>query len=117
MRTTSPTEYEECVTLAEYLELLKNQGKIICYSHIPNETFTKSWAVKVKNKKQGVHKGVPDYLIVTKDTVLFIEMKRTDKSKTSPEQVKWLSALKDKKTASGVAKGFDEAKLILDTLI
>lgn len=39
------------------------------YSHfrVPNETYTKSWSQKAKNKKLGVSSGVPDLAVVVPD--------------------------------------------------
>lgn len=110
------TEYQECVWFAEYLDILVRQGKVQMYSHIPNETFTKSWGAKIKNKMQGVHKGVPDYLILLKDKILFIEMKRITGGVVSSEQIAWMKALAGLGFEAHVAYGFDEAKKILDSL-
>lgn len=112
--TNLNTEHDECVALAAYLDLLQHQGKILAYTHVPNETFTKSWSVKNRNKAEGVNRGFPDYVVVTKDTVLFIEMKRVAGGVVSEEQKNWISALSGKTTASAVCKGFDEAKTEMD---
>lgn len=109
-----PTEYQECLWLVEYLDILVMQGKVRMYSHIPNSTFTKSWTVKVKNKLLGVSPGVPDYLILMKDSLLFIEMKRTKGGVVSPEQKAWIGAFNQMGIPAHVAKGFGEAKEILD---
>lgn len=111
---TTITEYEECKLLVGYLELLKMQGKVVVFSHTANETYTKSWKQKRKNKEMGVRSGVPDYIIVTPKKVLFIEMKRTKGGVISDTQKKWVSALEATKTACKVCYGFDEAKLFLD---
>jgi len=104
------TEYDECVVLAEYLDL-----RGITYSHIPNETFTNSWGVKMKNKKQGVKKGVPDYIIILKNLLIFIEMKRNHGGKTSPEQKDWIKKLNKCDSVSAyVCNGFDEAKKVIE---
>lgn len=100
--------------VAEYLELLKRQGKVLLYAHIPQETYTTSWAVKVKNTKMGVRRGVPDYLIVTPTKVLFLELKRKKGGVVSLEQLEWLDKLNAKTTSTGVAKGFDEAQAWID---
>ena len=100
-----PTEYEECVVLAEYLDY-----KGYTYSHIPNETFTRNWGTKMKNKRQGVKRGVPDYLIIVKSKVVFIEMKRKGRSVISKEQKHWIDQLnKCDNVYAFVCKGADEA--------
>jgi len=102
---TTPTEYDECVVLAEYLEI-----KGLKYSHIPNETFTKSWGTKMKNKRQGVKRGVPDYMIIVKSVLIFIEMKRKKGGRTSKEQKEWMEALNKCDCVSAyVCEGADEA--------
>jgi len=102
----TPTEYDECVVLAEYLD---KRG--ITYAHIPNETFTKSWGVKMRNKKQGVKRGVPDYMIIIKNLLIFIEMKRVKNSVTSKEQKEWIAKLNNCNSVQAyICNGFDEAK-------
>lgn len=113
MKTVYPTEQEECERLAAYLEELKLQGKVLTYSHTAQETYTKSWKQKRKNKRAGVNPGVPDYIITTPTKVIFLEMKRQKGGVTSEYQKEWLKATDKKKTVSAVAKGFDEAKKYL----
>lgn len=110
------TEYDECKTLVEYLDLRQRMGTVCLYTHIPSETFTKSWAVKRKNKIMGVRKGFPDYVIITpqKNGVYFIEMKRTKKSHVSPEQSDWIELLKHNGLKAKVCYGFDDAKEFLE---
>lgn len=110
------TEYQEQIAVVEYLELLKKQGKILMFSATPNNTWTRSWGQKIKNKKEGVRRGYPDLTIVTPTTVLFLEMKRESGGVLSKEQKEWLAALGEKQTKQAVAKGFEEAKEIIDSL-
>lgn len=112
---TVQTEHDECVTLVEYLNILVSQKKVVCFSHIPQETFTKSWKTKRKNKQEGVHSGVPDYIIVIPSNIFFIEMKRVKGSVTSQAQKDWIEALNTAGVPAFVAKGFDQAKSIIDT--
>lgn len=109
------SEHEEAKLLAQYLELLKTQGKIVLYSHIPNETFTSSWNVKRKNKAEGVRPGVPDYIVVGRDGLLFIELK-SKTGRVSLEQQHWLDSLNgaSRDVIAHVAMGFDQAKQYLD---
>lgn len=111
----TPTEYQECLTLADYLSFLKLQGKVLVYSHTAQSTWTKSWLQKMKNKRLGVTPGVPDYLIVTHGKVLAIEMKRVRNSRVSKSQKQWIKSInQSKKCEAFIAKGFDEAKEIID---
>jgi len=106
------TEYTECLTLVDYLETLKTMGKVKLYTHIPMETFTKSWAVKAKNKRMGVRPGFPDYVIVTNKATIFIEMKSMTGTFTEDQTV-WLGELNN----AFVCQGFEEAKLVIDKFI
>ena len=53
-KNNTPTEYEECLVLVNYLELMKSSGKVVVFTHTPQETFTRSIGVKMKNKRMGV---------------------------------------------------------------
>lgn len=112
---------EDQITMqvAEYCELLMVQKKIKCYSHIPQETFTKSWVTKNKNKAMGVRAGVPDMLIVFPDKVLFLELKRLNGGKVSEAQKAWVEALTcvSGNVYAAIAAGFDEAKREIDDLL
>lgn len=107
------TEDDECYALVDYLERLKGQGKVLLFSHIPQETYTKSWGVKMKNKRLGVRSGVPDYIIVTPKKTVWIEMKRMKGGKVSLAQKEWVEALEN----AHVCCGFDEARKIIDISI
>lgn len=85
---TCPKEDDECYTFVAWLELKK-----LKFSHVPNSTFTKNWAVKMKNKRMGVRPGVPDYIIVTKKGLLFVEMKRLKGGVVSEFQKDWIASL------------------------
>lgn len=108
------TEDQEGQALAGYLLLLQRMGRILLYSHIPHETYTKYISVKRRNTQQGLRRGVPDYIIVNQNKVIFIELKRTRKSTTSPEQLEWIEGLQGKTTHAKVCKGFDEAKAYIE---
>lgn len=114
MTNNTPTEYQEALTLVDYLEHLKTAGKVLCYSHIPQETYTKSWATKAKNKRQGVRTGVPDYVVVTRDKVLWIELKRSKGGAVSEAQKIWIAALDSKQSRAMVCRGFDEAQRFIN---
>ena len=109
-----PTEYEECVAFAQYLDL-----RGLLFTHIAQETFTKNWGTKIKNKKMGVRKGFPDYAICHNNKLLLLEMKRKKNSRISPEQDNWLKKLaKVQGVISAVCYGADEAiKVVEEELI
>jgi hypothetical protein len=109
-----PSEYHECVILVSHLEELKIQGKVKLFTHISNETYTKYWSVKAKNKMMGVRPGIPDYLVVTAKELLFIEMKRTKGGVVGKEQKEWLKFLTAIGVQAVVCKGAEEAITFLD---
>lgn len=117
IREKPKLEYNEQVAVTNLLEMLKTQGKVVVFSAVPNNTYTKSWKQKLTQKLEGVRSGVPDMIIVLKDKVLFLEMKRTKGGTVSDSQKVWLDAVKDKTTVSAVAKGFGEAEKIIKELI
>lgn len=90
MTNSTPTEYQECLLFVEYLEI-----RNLRFSHIPQETFTKSWGVKKKNSMMGVRRGVPDYIVITPKGLLFIEMKRTKGGQVSKKQQEWIDELNE----------------------
>lgn len=69
----------------------------IKHFRVPNETFTKSWSQKRKNKALGVQRGVQDIFVLILPSqsrdgegyLLGIEMKRQKGSTTSKEQKEW----------------------------
>lgn len=111
------SEYQICVQLVAYLDILVMQRKVLIYSHIPNSTYTKSWAVKMRNKKLGLQAGLFDYIIVLPDGVLFLEMKTEHKGVVSPAQKVWLEKLHQAGQRAYIAHGFTEAKEIIDSCL
>lgn len=81
------TEYDECISLVEWLKLNN-----IDFAHIHQEFYTKSWKQKMKAKKMGVQAGIPDYMVVYRGKLIFIEMKRRG-GKISVFQKHWLGVL------------------------
>jgi len=89
-----PLESEECATFVDWLEWQKRIGNILLFTHVPNETFTRSWKTKLTNKKLGVRKGFPDYAIVTAAYhFVAVEMKRLSGSTTAAEQKAWVAGI------------------------
>jgi hypothetical protein len=114
------TEYEEQKLLVEYLE-----ANNIKFSKIAQETFTRSFGQKMKNKMSGLRRGLPDLLIVLpaektyshNNILVFIEMKRKKGGHTSPEQQEWIELLNriNGKVFAFVAKGYEEAKKVIES--
>jgi len=108
-----PTEYEEACVFVEWLDL-----RGIKFSHLAQETYTKSWGVKMRNKKQGVKRGVPDYLCIVNNHLVFIELKRKGHGVVSQEQQGWIDALNIcKNTQAYVAKGANDAISIIEEIL
>jgi len=90
------TEHQEAIVLANWLRLNN-----YTFHHSPNETYTKSWNQKRKNKLEWVSKWFPDYTIILKiKALLFIELKKArwpkwglNGSQISPEQIQWCESL------------------------
>ena len=88
------SEHDEQCLLVEWLELYRYK-----FTAIPNATWT-SFSQQKKNKKEGVRPGLPDLLILVKNHLVWIEMKRSDrkpkrggKGGISEEQQGWIDAL------------------------
>ncbi len=110
------SEFQEQVLFVEYLDILKNQGKIVMFTAIPNNTWTPSWDQKVKNKKAGLNRGFPDLIILTKKKAICIEMK-VKPNKLSKEQGDWLAALVNVGISCEVAYSYEAAKRIIDSYL
>lgn len=104
-KNTAPTEYEEQIKLAEYLDM---KGYLWC--HVPNGG-NRNPITGRKLKMQGVKPGVPDCLIFTPKGGIAIELKRSDgkPSDVRDTQKEWLNALSNRMWETKVAFGADEA--------
>ena len=115
----APSESTEAKALATYLNALVEYKQIICYTKTAQETFTKSWGTKMRQKAEGVQKGIPDYIILTKTKVIFLELKKQkgkrgglNGSHISEEQQLWIDTLNNyqsKEIVAVIAHGADEA--------
>lgn len=85
----------------------------IRFHHSPNETFTRSFAQKMMNKKKGVSTGFPDLLILMPRGLCFMELKRVKGSKTSDEQLEWQAALRAAGYPCEICKGAEQAIEVL----
>lgn len=105
-----PTEEQEQAVLVEWLRL-----NDIPHWRTPNETYTKSWKQKRKNKMLGVSAGVPDLfcIVCNGQKLIAIEMKRQKGGVLSPAQKEWLGRLQTAGVDSFVARGAVEAIQII----
>jgi len=82
-------ESEEQEIFINFLNDLKKIKKILDFHIVPNENYLLSLIPENKRnkilnsmKKKGLKPGVPDIFIYTKEKLIIIELKRTNKSKT-----------------------------------
>jgi hypothetical protein len=114
-KDTAPTEYEEQIKLAEYLDM---KGYLWC--HVPNGG-NRDAKTGAKMKRQGVKPGVPDVLIF-EDPIsrnlnlqstrnIAIELKRENGSMSDlrDSQKEWLFDLEERGWLIKVAFGADDA--------
>lgn len=129
----NPTEEQEQMAFVQWLRL-----KGYAHFRVPNETYTKSFKQKAKNKALGVSSGVPDLFAVvprqqelrdglgaeairagdtvTVPTLVAIEMKRKKGGTTSANQKQWLKTLNEAGIQSVVCKGCDEAIKFIESI-
>jgi len=121
--------------VVNYLEILKRQGKVIEYFAPVNENKhskqNRQSAIifEKQAQKMGKKAGVSDLVVIFKDKVLFLEMKRPPKKlkngklsyagiKVSEYQKKFLENINKSEICVGkVAYGFEEARKIIDKLL
>ncbi|HEY9885972.1 MAG TPA: VRR-NUC domain-containing protein [Vampirovibrionales bacterium] len=97
-----------------WLEELKEQGKNIKYTAIPNSTFTLSMQAKTKNILMGLRPGLCDMFLIVNGVPLFLELK-TSYGKVSPSQKEWIAAINSTQNIRAhVAYSLEEAKSIIE---
>jgi len=118
--------------LVKYLEIQKQRGKIIEYFAPMGENKqsfnNRAVALKIeaKAKAMGKKQGVSDIIVILKNKVLFIELKRAKKKlkngrlssagiSVSDYQKEFLNTIQKSDVCDGVVSyGFEEAKNYLD---
>jgi len=100
-----------------FVSWLRTMG-LPCF-RVPNETYTKSWSQKNKNKALGVSAGVPDLFVAIEGVGLIgIEMKRTHGSVTSQAQKDWQAILnKCPGVQVHICKGADAAIEVIESYL
>jgi hypothetical protein len=126
----NPTEDQEQEAFVQWLRL-----KGYPHFRVPNETYTRSWSQKAKNKKLGVSSGVPDLFVavpfppphliiahkdrddeVRNKTLVAIEMKRKKGGVTSANQKQWIKTLNEAGIQTVVCKGCDAAIEFIESI-
>lgn len=103
-----PTEDQEQKAFVQWLRF-----KGYPHFRVPNETYTKSFKQKAKNKALGVSAGVPDLFVCVPHgecyELVAVEMKRRKGGVVSAHQKEWLATLEQSNIKTTVARGCDEA--------
>lgn len=82
---------------------------------VPNGGL-RSKRIAAQLKAEGVKAGVPDYCLpVPRGNYagLYLELKRLEGGRVSPEQKDWLAALSEQGYATAIAHGWEEAFAVL----
>ena len=111
-----PSEDHESLAFVGWLELLRAEGKPIRFSHIPNETPTSPIQAK-RLQRMGVRRGVPDYVLIIRNRLIFIELKRSEGGVVSGPQKEWIAALNAANVGVYVCNGAREAKQVVSNLL
>lgn len=109
-----PSEYYEACTFVDWLELMKNVGKVLDYCHIANESYggTKADMLRgAKLKRQGRKRGVFDYEVFLPKPPyeLRIELKKRRNGTVSKSQKEWLEIYRQCQIPAKVCRGADKA--------
>ncbi|HPB98054.1 MAG TPA: VRR-NUC domain-containing protein [Polyangiaceae bacterium] len=92
------TEHEEQVALMRLVDMHKGRWPELGMLFAVPNGGDRNPIVGKKLKAEGVRKGVPDLCLCLPRGGyhgLFIELKRQKKSQISPDQVRWISALRE----------------------
>jgi hypothetical protein len=115
MKNNQPTEDQEQIAVAQYLDLVAADK----WFHVPNGG-SRNVIEAVKLKRMGVKPGVPDIWVVIprgKYCGLIIELKRTKGGVVSDDQKRWLSYLQSAGWYTCICKGFDPAVTIIEAYL
>lgn len=91
-----PSETEEEIAFSDYC---KSKG--YTHWHVPQETFTKSWKQKQKNKEMGVMSGVSDHWVKLptpkhpNGSLVVIELKRQFGNTPTDEQINFMLSMEE----------------------
>jgi len=106
-----PTEHEEQREVVRWFRQKYHPMRIFA---IPNGGF-RSKATAARLKAEGVSRGVPDLYVPEKS--LWIEMKRIEGGRLSPDQRNWIQYLTEIGNVVLVCRGADDAKEQIDNFM
>lgn len=113
-----PTETEEEITFSNWCD-----AHGYTHWHVPQETFTKSWQQKAKNKAMGVLPGVSDHWVVLPTprkpdgSLVVIELKRQFGNTPTDEQIRFLRTMEKVDNVTAVCcYGANEAITLCEQL-
>ncbi len=116
-----PTEHEEQAALIEWWHLASRKHEIpehLLFA-IPNGGMRQK-ATAALLKSEGVRAGAPDLMLAVPRGGyhgLFIELKRIRNGRVTPDQREFLTDLQKREYCVRVAKGFNDAKTIIEDYI
>lgn len=106
-----PTEHEEQREVVKWFR--RKYGPMRIFA-IPNGGY-RSRATAARLKAEGVSRGVPDLYVPEKS--LWIEMKRVNGGRLSPDQRDWMRYLEEIGNTVLVCFGADDAKAKIDNFL
>lgn len=107
-----PTEDDEHIAFCNYLTV-----RGFKFYHPPQEQYQTSWKQKARNKLMGAVPGFPDLcVVIPKNKVVFIEMKRTKRGVVSDEQKQWIDALNLANGTAVVSLGALDAIVYIESI-
>lgn len=122
------SERDEQIKVIAYLRKLELEKNILTFFAVPNGG-SRNKLEAINLKREGVKAGVSDLIIITRDKVLFLEMKQAPKvlksgklsfsnSKVSDNQKAFLDTIcKSSVCVGAIGYGFESAKNIIDKLL
>lgn len=102
----APSENDEAKALHQWLTLKRYK-----HTHIMNESGAgyKNMRRSMLGRAMGVSRGVPDFMIIAGNRLIFVELKRQQGGRIAPEQEEWLKALASTGAACAICKGWKVA--------
>jgi len=115
-RPSRQDEHAEQAALFRWAEFARSRLPELALLHaIPNGGHRHK-ATATRLKAEGVKRGVPDVCLpVARDGAhgLYIELK-TERGKTTPEQIGWIRALRRQGYAAEVCRGWESARSMIE---